>query len=126
MERRIIFIKFICIFIFQVPVDISKSVTCAVFGGVPPPHLTATLVDEEGNWFRDLHERDTEAADENSKITKNFVLVPTREDCGKFVKCNADQGGKLSTDVQRKIEVIFKPALISDLTNPFGFKVSVS
>jgi len=54
----------------------------------------------------------TERISEEDEVIANFVLTPTRDDCGKFIRCAAVQGDFFHDQPQiisRQINVVFPP-----------------
>ena len=79
--------------------DEHFAVTCSTSQGYPEPHLTASIVDSEGTFIRNLVETSNEPTppeqdlDSTWKVTKTFALIMTQYDVGKKVQCKSGYQG---------------------------------
>ena len=118
----------------SVPLDAEADygtsfVECSAKGGYPAPSIKASVIDENGEIVRELEEMPdlTVLTEDESgvteELTKQFLLVPSMEDCGLFVQCEVDQGdGLMPKQDSRQLLVVYQPQPVY-LPTPFQYKV---
>ena len=109
----------------------TSFVECSAKGGYPAPNIKASVVDENGEIVRELEEMPdlTVLAEDESgiteELTKQFLLVPSMDDCGLSVQCEVDQGdGLMPKQDSRQLLVVYQPQPVY-LPTPFQYKVII-
>ena len=116
---------------FRTPGDIrvelirTTIVTCSAYGGDPEPSIFGKIVDEWGDFVKDLEENEgiSQAREMMNGVSKSFVFFPSLEDDGKRVVCEAHQDGFDSQSIERTIKVVFQPQDVPS-RGPYHFMVN--
>ena len=105
----------------------SVMVECSANGGFPEAEITASIVDENGELIRELEELsdlgNVEYAYDTHDVTRQFLLIPSLDDCGMSVKCEAVQGDEIFvTQDTRQLLIVYPPQPVA-LETPFQYQV---